>query len=75
MADQGSAAVLASDGGTDFYYFLMTLESTRTIAKPFNWILTTLQTSQMAVGIYVTIMAMNYGEEDSGAPVVQKRQK
>lgn len=22
---------------SDFYYFLMTLESTRTIAKPFNW--------------------------------------
>lgn len=31
-------------------------------------VLTTLQTSQMAVGIYVTVMAMNYGEDDSGAP-------
>ena len=52
----------------DFYYFLMTFETTRKYAKPFNWILTTLQTSQMAVGIYVTVQSMNFGEADSVAP-------
>jgi len=51
-----------------FYYFLMTFETTRKYAKPFNWILTTLQTSQMAVGIFVTIQSMNFGENDSVAP-------
>ena len=46
----------------------MTFETTRKYAKPFNWILTTLQTSQMAVGIFVTIQSMNFGEDDSVAP-------
>ena len=46
----------------------MTFETTRKYAKPFNWILTTLQTSQMAVGIFVTIQSMNFGENDSVAP-------
>ena len=51
-----------------FYYFLMTFESSRRWAKPFNWVLTTLQTSQMAVGIGVTVSAMQYGEDGSDAP-------
>ena len=54
-----------------FYYFLMTLDSTRKAAKPFNWILTTLQTSQMVVGIYVTLWSMWFGEqgaEETEAP-------
>jgi elongation of very long chain fatty acids protein 6 len=50
-----------------FYYFLMTLDSTRKAAKPFNWVLTTLQTSQMVVGIYVTLKSMAFGDADGGA--------
>ena len=49
-----------------FYYFLMTLDATRNSVKPFNWILTTLQTSQMVVGIYVTLHSMWFGEDDTG---------
>jgi hypothetical protein len=61
-------ALLLRSFVSDFYYFLMTFETTRKYAKPFNWILTTLQTSQMAVGIFVTVQSMNFGENDSVAP-------
>ena len=37
-------------------------------AKPFNWILTTLQTSQMVVGIAVTVKSMLAATDGTGEP-------